>query len=287
MGDFGPIVPEAEAQVTHIAPSSSTDPDEISVLVTGFGPFKTNLVNASYLIASSLPQSFDIPSSASADGTIPTSRRVSIHVHSSPIPVAYSTVRTTIPTILDDYARSHEGRRPDIVIHMGIAATRSYYAVETQAHRDSYHLSDVKGRVGYEDGEKLWRELNLPPVLRPGRAMGHRAALKDTAVQSSVAVHDAPQPYLDPHPPNEEFLSAWKSFVPLGTDVRLSNDAGRYLCEFIFYTSLAQALRQGQHQNVVFFHVPGSCQDEDIQKGKDIAVGLIKALVTCWISGKA
>jgi hypothetical protein len=172
------------------------------------------------------------------------------------------------------------------VIHIGIAATRSWYAVETQAHRDSYHLSDVKGKIGYEDGEKLWRELDLPPVLQPSRAKDLPTALKDTEVQSSAAARDVPQPYLNPHPPNKEFLSAWRSFVPPGTDVRLSRDAGRYLCEFIFYTSLAQALRQGQHQNVVFLHVPGSCQEEDIQKGKIIAIGLIKALVTCWISRK-
>ncbi|KAE8392133.1 hypothetical protein ETB97_011766 [Aspergillus alliaceus] len=267
MGDFGPAVPASDAEVPRIAPSLSTDPDEISVLVTGFGPFKTNIVNASYLIASSLPESVDLLSASPSEGSI---RRISIHVHPSPIPVAYSTVRTSVPTILEDYAKSHGGRRPDIILHIGIAATRSYYSIETQAHRDSYHLSDVKGRIGYEDGEKLWRELQLPPVLQAGRA----------ADPTGV-----PQPYLHPKPPNEDFLSMWQSFVP-SADIRISEDAGRYLCEFILYTSLAQALQQGQHRNVVFLHVPGSCNDEDIEKGTGVAVGLIKALATSWVGEK-
>ncbi|KAE8353592.1 hypothetical protein BDV28DRAFT_147898 [Aspergillus coremiiformis] len=271
MGDFGPAVPVSES--TRIAPFSSTDPNEISVLVTGFGPFKTNIVNASYLIASSLPQSLELTSTnpSPSAGSAPVTRRVSIHVHPSPIPVAYATVRTIIPAILEDYAKSHGGRRPDIVLHMGIAATRSYYSIETQAHRDSYHLSDEKGRMGYEDGEKLWRELQLPPVLQAGRATDPT---------------DVAQPYLNPQPPNDDFLRAWKSFVAPDVDVRISEDAGRYLCEFILYTSLAQAVRQGQHRNAAFFHVPGSCNDEDIEKGTDVAVGLIKALVTCWVSGE-
>ncbi|KAE8373090.1 hypothetical protein BDV26DRAFT_272836 [Aspergillus bertholletiae] len=259
MGDFGP----PETGVTGFAPSSVANPDDISVLVTGFGPFKTNLVNASYLIASSLPRSLDLSGSSG-----PASHRISIHVHPTPIPVAYSTVRTSIPAILEDYAKSHGGRRPDIVLHMGIAASRSYYAIETRANRDSYHLSDVKGRIGYEDGEKVWREQHLPPVLQAGPATD----------PANVA-----QKNLNPQPPNDEFLSAWKSFVPPETDVRISQDAGRYLCEFIFYTSLAEAFRQGQHRNVVFFHVPGACANEDIEKGVDVASGLIKALATCWV----
>ncbi|KAE8144229.1 hypothetical protein BDV25DRAFT_167335 [Aspergillus avenaceus] len=279
MGDCGPTVPPSKAQATGITPLSSTDPEEVSVLVTGFGPFKTNLVNASYLIASSLPQAFDFPSS-SVEGSAPSPRRVSIHVHPAAIPVAYSTVRTIVPEILEDYAKSHGGRRPDIVIHMGIAATRSYYSVETQAHRDSYHLSDVKGRIGYEDGEMLWRALKLPPVLRPGHAM-------EWPRLPNADEDPLLQPYLHPQPPNDDLLAAWKSFAPSGTDVRISDDAGRYLCEFIFYTSLAQALQEGQHRNVVFFHVPGSCRDEDIQQGRDAAIGLIKALVACWINAKA
>ncbi|PYI13371.1 peptidase C15, pyroglutamyl peptidase I-like protein [Aspergillus violaceofuscus CBS 115571] len=264
MGDYGQGATSLETRTLTTTSPTATEPDEISVLVTGFGPFKTNLVNASYLIASSLPPSFTF--STNTLDSAPC--RVSIHVHPSPIPVAYSTVRTTLPVILDDYAKTHDGRRPDIIIHMGIAATRNYYSVETQAHRDAYLMSDIKGRSGYEDGERIWRELDLPTVLSAGRA--------------SASVPSAKK-YLNPHPPDTDFLMAWQSFARPGTDVRISNDAGRYLCEFIFYSSLALGYQEDQDRNVVFFHVPGSCTDEHIAAGKDAAIALIKALVTSWV----
>ncbi|RAL17674.1 putative pyroglutamyl peptidase type I [Aspergillus homomorphus CBS 101889] len=274
MGDYGRGASSLETQALTTPSLAATEPDEMSVLVTGFGPFKTNLVNASYLIASSLPSSFTF--SASTPGSTPC--RVSIHVHPSPIPVAYSTVRTTLPVILDDYAKAHDGRRPDFVIHMGIAATRNYYSVETQAHRDAYLMSDVKDRSGYEDGERLWRELGLPAVLTAGRAS---ASVPGSGLSSSRS--SSAKKYLNPHPPDTEFLTTWQSFARPGMDLRISNDAGRYLCEFIFYTSLSLAYREGQDRNVVFFHVPGSCTDEDVAAGKEAAIALIKALVTSWV----
>lgn len=191
--------------------------------------------------------------------------------------MAYSSVRTIVPEILEDYAKEHDGRRPDLIMHMGIASTRRHYSVETKAHRDSYHLSDVKGPSGYEDGEKLWKELDLPPVLEPGLAS------EITDGESSKPVDETTHPRVHPHPPDSNFVAAWKSFCPPDTDIRLSTDAGRYLCEFIFYTSMAIALQERQDRNVVFFHVPALCEDEDIALGREIALGLIKTLVTRWI----
>ncbi|RAL01390.1 putative pyroglutamyl peptidase type I [Aspergillus ibericus CBS 121593] len=268
MGDYGQSVSSLTAQAPgNNPPSSITDSDEISVLVTGFGPFKTNLVNASYLIASSLPSSFTFSPTPSKDSDA-SPRRVSIHVHPSPIPVAYSTVSTTIPTILDDYVKTH-GRRPDIILHLGIAGMRKFYSVETKAHRDGYIMSDIKGRAGYEDGEKHWRELDLPLMLKAG-----------PATESEISSSEKGR--LNPRVPDDTFLAAWKAFCPPETDARISTDAGRYLCEFIFYTSLALAYQGGHNRNVSFFHVPASCLDEDIETGKEIAIALIKALVTSW-----
>ncbi|PYI11393.1 peptidase C15, pyroglutamyl peptidase I-like protein [Aspergillus sclerotiicarbonarius CBS 121057] len=272
MGDYGQAVSSLTAQVPGSNPPSSvTDSDEISVLVTGFGPFKSNLVNASYLIASSLPSAFTFSPTPSKNSDA-TPRRVSIHVHPSPIPVAYSTVSTTIPAILDDYVKAH-GRRPDIVLHMGIAGMRKFYSVETKAHRDGYVMSDIKGRAGYEDGEKHWRELDLPLMLKAG----------PVTESEEISVIASPEKgHLIPRPPDDNFLVAWKTFCPPETDARISTDAGRYLCEFIFYTSLAQAYHGGHDRNVSFLHVPATCLDEDIELGKEVAIALIKALVTSW-----
>ncbi|KAL5334249.1 hypothetical protein BJX70DRAFT_378779 [Aspergillus crustosus] len=272
MGDSGSGVHLTTTQLPRELSSSPPDPEEISVLVTGFGPFKSNLVNASYLIASSLPPTLSVLPNKSA-GQL-TTRRIAIHVHPSPISVEYSAVRTTIPAIMEDYVRTH-GRQPDIVIHLGIAATRNYYSIESKAHRDAYYMPDNLGRAGYEDGEKLWRERTLPPILKPGRS--------DSATEPVLKLDlTSTRTSLNPHAPDSEFLKTWQTLAPSGADIRISEDAGRYLCEFIYYTSLALALQEGRDRNVVFFHVPSSCRDEDVDTGKEVAIALIKALVERW-----
>ena len=193
-------------------------------------------------------------------------RRVSLHVHPTPIPVAYATVREALPLILEEFAASNSGRRPDLIIHIGIASPRQYYSVETLAHRDDYIITDVEGRTGYEDGEKRWRKLDLPPILIPGRV---------TDDPSSASSYQ----------PEEQFLNTWCSFAPK-SDLRISKDAGHYLCDFIFYTSLSLALQQGHDRNVLFLHVPGGSEDADIEQGRVVAIALIKAMVACWIDKK-
>ncbi|KAJ5935193.1 Peptidase C15 pyroglutamyl peptidase I [Penicillium verhagenii] len=266
MGDYGP---SATSTRSTDQPSLVTPP-EISVLVTGFGPFKTNLVNASYLIAKSLPDSFTFAPPGSAD------RRIVVHVHPDPIPVAYSSVREALPIILSDYAAANQGRRPDLVIHIGIASPRLYYSIEYLAHRDDYNITDINGRSGYEDGEKRWKELGLPPILSPGRAF---AATKD---QKELRALEGSK-HGGSYPPNAHFLDTWKANASAGLDLRISHDAGHYLCDFIYYTSMALATQQGQDRNILFFHVPGASEDADIKRGREITLALIKAMVTCWV----
>ncbi|PKY03128.1 putative pyroglutamyl peptidase type I [Aspergillus campestris IBT 28561] len=279
MGDYGPSGALPRAQPPSNPPLPSTSSDEISVLVTGFGPFKTNFINASWLIASSLPTSFDLPTAGGVGGageTASTPRKVSITVHPAPIPVAYSAVRTAIPALLAEYADTHGGRQPDLVVHMGIAATRGYYSIETRAHRDSYHMSDNRGQCGYDDGEREWREMQVPSMLQAGAVDedgdgdGHGGVGKGCC----------------PRPPDDGFLALWKGFAGEDADVRVSTDAGRYLCEFIFFTSLALAWRERRSRNVVFLHVPSSCTEEDVRVGREVAVAMIKAVVLSWIDSR-
>jgi hypothetical protein len=143
-----------------------------------------------------------------------------------------------------------------------------YYSVETQAHRDNYRITDIHGKMGFDDGEKIWKEKDLPAVLKPGPARTLDGVLSRPVI---------------PYPPNDHFLEMWKSQAPPGTDIRISQDAGRYLCEFIFYSSLSQALQEGRDRATLFYHVPSSTDKESLETGKKIAIALIKAMVTCWI----
>ncbi|KAJ5908861.1 hypothetical protein N7495_001543 [Penicillium taxi] len=261
MGDYGVTVKSLNSTRTPAHPLPA-----LSVLVTGFGPFKTNAVNASYLVASALPPLFTYTSKTES-GLF--ERSVYIHVHPSSIPVAYSAVRSTLPEILTQFADTHGGRRPDLVIHIGIASARPYYSVEVQAHRDDYNITDINGELGYEDGEKIWKEMGLPPILTPGST---KAEEKGSAIT--------------PYPPNEHFLQTWKAFAPPDLDIRLSHDAGHYLCDFIYYTSLSLAQLQDQDRNVLFLHVPASPEEAAIERGRKIALALMKTMATCWVDEK-
>lgn len=68
--------------------------------------------------------------------------------------------------------------------------------------------------------------------------------------------------------------------------LRLSNDAGLYLCEYIYYSSLRHFARIGSKGSkddadtkVVFLHVPDDAHKDDLLRAKQVVVGLVKALI--------
>ncbi|KAL8983946.1 MAG: hypothetical protein Q9205_001946 [Flavoplaca limonia] len=237
--------------------------EEVTVLVTGFGPFGNNRINPSHLIVDSLPSCF------TANG-LPNIRIVT----ASPIPVHYRTVRDIVPrflfpisqekvemkrsypldipsslfqTVLGADSTPDDKPRFDYILHIGMAAPREYFTMETCAHRDRYLGKDESGET--MEGDTLWRdEYKAPELLRPG--------------------FDA-----------EDVWRRWKSELA-GVDVRPSSDAGRYLCDFIYYTSLVEYWRKDPKMMapVMFLHVPGSIEDHDIEMGKKAALGLIGAM---------
>ncbi|KAL8974926.1 MAG: hypothetical protein Q9197_000839 [Variospora fuerteventurae] len=158
--------------------------DEVKVLVTGFGPFGNNSVNPSHLIASTLPIGF----------TCENLPNIKI-INASPIPVQYRVVRDVVPRL--DFPRNlakggmetslpldiltpplNDGlalaspsveTRPgfDFILHIGMAAPRKYYTMETCAHRDGYVSRDEAGE-SFEHDTYWWDTYKSPEVLRPG-----------------------------------------------------------------------------------------------------------------------
>ena len=65
------------------------------------------------------------------------------------------------------------------------------------------------------------------------------------------------------------------------TDVRISTDAGNFLCGFIYYNSLAHYFNIKEDERpVIFLHVPDLSNSEDkLKEGWEATVALIKALV--------
>lgn len=62
-------------------------------------------------------------------------------------------------------------------------------------------------------------------------------------------------------------------------DLRISDDAGRYLCDFIYYSSLAACYKQNKPRKVLFFHVPADPAEGMLKQGQELAVNLIRAIV--------
>lgn len=144
----------------------------------------------------------------------------------------------------------------DVVLHMGVsdAPAGSYYELETFAVREGYFLAGVDGKTKAE-GFSVWKDEGAPEVLTSGFS-------------------------------NELVLSEWKESVGPGTDVRTSSDAGKFVCEYVLFTSLWEYRRrldsQGQQEvkfPVTFLHVHVGREEKDITKGRDVVIALIKALV--------
>ncbi|KAG9243844.1 hypothetical protein BJ878DRAFT_422704 [Calycina marina] len=220
---------------------------EITVLVTGFGSFSVhNPTNPSWEIAKSLPPFLPPPPQTASDiSYVKQHPPVRILVHPEPIRVAYENVCQLVPSLWDQ-------QKVDYMIHIGMATGRRYYSVERRGHRDGYKLSDVDGK---------------------------------TLACCADKDHMCPVPYWDDMP--AELLSdcdiddtwcRWRIAVP-NTDVRISEDPGRYLCDFIYFSSLAYLERHGQPRRVVFVHVPVNVDEQSIQVGVTAVLELIRAIV--------
>lgn len=150
-------------------------------------PFREQYpVNPSWEIARGLPEY--LPPLRAKD---PSTRNatvlpgVRILVHPEPVRVNYQVVRGLVPTLWETY----QGRKVDLVIHIGMAGPRPFYCIERRGHRDGYKFTDVDGERLDEDGERrdsdwVWRDvphelltdLDVGDVLRRWRgysSVGH------------------------------------------------------------------------------------------------------------------
>ena len=177
--------------------------------------------------------------------------------------VAYKTVRPLVPKLW-------EGRKIDYMVHIGMASGRKFYSIERRGHRDGYVMRDVdnellgdterkeRGDVCEWDGmpEEILSDLNIDDIWKRWR------------VALPVCLDLAGLYYL-----------ICVCLRKQSTDVRVSEDAGRYLCDFIYYSSLATLERKGEEKRVVFLHVPVDVEEAALKTGVDVTIELIRAIV--------
>ncbi|KAH9437843.1 hypothetical protein MCOR02_001489 [Pyricularia oryzae] len=260
--------------------SGSLDPEELTVVVTGFGPFRDEYpVNPAWEITRLLPDYLPPPPGKTAmqhrrsDDDAPPLPPVRIQKYPSPIRVNYQTVRELVPRLWGDEpgeqpAAATEpqqqgscGPKIDLMIHIGMAGPRRYHSIERRGHRDGYRGLDVDG-LPLSDEERHAREGD--------KWIWHGLPHE---IETDLLLDDV--------------LDRWKGYVPWDADVRISEDAGRYLCDFIYYSSLAHLHRKGDHRRVVFLHVPVDVTDEALRKGVDLTLQLIRSALESERSGLA
>lgn len=60
--------------------------------------------------------------------------------------------------------------------------------------------------------------------------------------------------------------------------MRVSEDAGHYLCDFIYFSSLAHLYKAGERRRVLFLHVPCDASEHSIALGRELLLQLIRSV---------
>ncbi|CAH0055832.1 unnamed protein product [Clonostachys solani] len=219
----------------------------VRVLVTGFGAFKEITVNPSFEIVKRLPPSL-------AD--------VEIIAHPEPTDAVYHKLLEVSPRLIQQH-------NPTIVLHIGLAVERDYFAGEQSAPRDGYHeypdmerkvisKLDVKKIWGKKSAENISSSFDLESVVEVWKQ--NLTSRSDNKARGKREPKSSQQ-----HQP---------------PDVRFSDDVGTWVCGLVYYSSLVEFSKgSGGQRNVVFLHVPPLAGDSELEMGKEVVLCLIMALV--------
>ncbi|KAI0484796.1 putative pyroglutamyl peptidase type I [Xylariaceae sp. FL0804] len=242
---------------------------ELRVLVTGFGPFREQYpVNPSWEIASRLPDY--LPAERAKDPVARQQQQQSapppllpaVRILQLPeaIRVSYEVVRGLMPELWD--ADDGSSTAIDYAVHVGMAGPRpGHYALERRGHRDGYAKRDVDGRplddeARHRDQGAGWVWHGLPREL-------------ETDLDA------------------EDVHRRWVARSPKDLSLQVSDDAGHYLCDFIYYSSLAHLHKQRRRRNVVFLHVPLHSDEHSLALGRELVLNLIRSIVESELAREA
>ncbi len=110
--------------------------------------------------------------------------KIILHTHPAPVRVAYKTVSSLIPSLIEPPMKTDSARPApvsptnepstipiyDYVFHIGLASGRATYTLETLAHRSNYTIPDVDDQTGDEITSTLpeWNSNTTPETLHVG-----------------------------------------------------------------------------------------------------------------------
>lgn len=190
------------------------------ILVTGFGPFRNYIVNASSEAVKELAKLW------------PTTELRNIELITKVLPVSYEDVSAAISKLWKEH-------NPIIVIHVGVSKQVTCLTIEQVAHSTGYKQLDIYNKCPNEECIPL-------KVLK--------TEIDVNSLCNSI---------------NENSSNSKCTACS-------SHDAGRFLCEYVFY----QSLNIGT-QTTLFVHVPDLSIYSSVQTSKglyDIIYFLVKSL---------
>ncbi|KAK7861816.1 hypothetical protein R5R35_000581 [Gryllus longicercus] len=146
-------------------------------------------------------------------------------------------IQVSYKTVLEEIPKLWLEFKPTLVIHLGVSAAATELTIESCAHKSGYRRCDVSGK--------------LPP---DGKCVNGVCEDVYSELDLQKVVGDM-------------------NNTNIGVSATISNNAGRYLCEFIYYTSLCI-----DNRHTLFIHVPDIGKPytlEQMAQGIKVIIGSI------------
>ncbi|KAF7321328.1 Proteophosphoglycan ppg4 [Mycena kentingensis (nom. inval.)] len=244
------------------------------VLLTGFGPFGNYPDNPSWMAVKTLHES-----------AIPVKKNLAALVTALNIPTEYQAVLDAVPgfhaqppILPEKYTPPMTMDPPedgfDLIIHVGVGRTGGLCA-ERLAHKTGYAFPDNARQVCSCPSDRS-PIVQLTAPQGPPIIIGGKGALRG---------------FGKPKYPDAEFADELFTSLNIGRlvedltsgpnplNIQPSDDPGRYLCDFIYYCSLAEGERAGRGTPVLFVHCPPVKQD---MSTAEVAEGLKRIIKSCF-----
>ncbi|KZP16384.1 peptidase C15, pyroglutamyl peptidase I-like protein [Athelia psychrophila] len=243
-------------------PPGDKQKNALRVLLTGFGPFSTFKENPSWLAVRALH-----------NAVLPGQSSKQIHITSYMVPVSYDTVLAAVPglharppILPSDHNRDTLPPPPhgyDLIIHVG-AGDPGAVTLERCAHKTGYRLPDANGKFAPIVETSPAPGPNPVDISAAERREIQRLRSDDGTAASAAVVRGF-------GPGFEEFDDVLETSLDIDGlvtslektfSIKTSDDAGHYICELIYYASLAEAQRtqqtawEGKTTKVLFMHCP-------------------------------
>ncbi|KAI9145728.1 hypothetical protein BKA69DRAFT_459343 [Paraphysoderma sedebokerense] len=213
-----------------------------TVIVTGFGPFGIHKVNPSWVAVSHLSSNYTppcIPESSTSASSSPSSSPSK--TSNNPITLLTHPLKVSYPTVTNAVPTLWNSHKPSFMLHVGVGAP-GQVKIEKYGRNSTYLKEDVDGVI--------WKDEN-----GTGKVKDDGEEVLETSLDADELVGWLRK-------------KGWKS--------SRSEDAGRYLCDFTYYSSLYHCSRHRSKNSTLFLHVPPVGQPYSQEQIDKIVADVVK-----------